>query len=188
MDTSSAIGNLSETEFLETYRNSTDTFRDITRYVNIYLTPVIIAIGVPTNVISFIIFMHSSMRKQSSNVYLASMALADGGFLLTVLVNWLSWVDIHVVHKNGMCQMIIYMGSVCSFLSVWNVASFTVERFIAVVFPFHHLRWCSVRLATGIVVGEAILALILYSFPLWTNHVGNFAGHQVCSIKPGMMR
>lgn len=41
---------------------------------------------------------------------------------------WFELVDIPVFNKNGFCQLFVYIKYVCSFLSVWFVVAFTVER------------------------------------------------------------
>lgn len=51
---------------------------------HLYLTPVIIVIGLLGNITSFFVFVTTSLRHLSSSVYLAALALADSGFLFQV--------------------------------------------------------------------------------------------------------
>ena len=52
--------------------------------VQLYLTPIIIFVGLIGNIISFFVFLTTSLRHLSSSVYLAALALADSGFLFQV--------------------------------------------------------------------------------------------------------
>ncbi|KAI5735241.1 hypothetical protein M8J77_016104 [Diaphorina citri] len=62
------------------------------------------------------------------------------------------------VRKEGRVEM-----EVCSFLSVWFVVAFTVERFIAVRYPLHRPSMCTVARAKVILISLTLLALALYS-------------------------
>ncbi|KAI5701904.1 hypothetical protein M8J75_014552 [Diaphorina citri] len=57
----------------------------------------------------------------------------------------------------------IRMLHVCSFLSVWFVVAFTVERFIAVRYPLHRPSMCTVARAKVILISLTLMALALYS-------------------------
>ena len=96
-----------------------DTFKGIVHNLNIYFTPIIIVVGATGNIMAFLVFTVTHLRRQSSSVFLASLALADLGYLLTLLFGWLSWIKIHIVHKHVWCQMVLYMEAVFAFLSVW---------------------------------------------------------------------
>ena len=96
-----------------------DTFKEFVNDLNIYFTPIIIVVGATGNIMAFLVFTVTHLRRQSSSVFLASLALVDLGYLLTLLFGWLSWIKIHIVHKHVWCQMVLYMEAVFSFLSVW---------------------------------------------------------------------
>ena len=89
------------------------------------------------NLISFLVFVCTPVRQLSSSVYLAGLALSDSSFLLQLFVTWLGYVRVFLVHRNVWCQMVVYFAYVSSFLSVWLVVGFTVERYIAVSFRFY---------------------------------------------------
>ena len=96
-----------------------DTFKGFVNDLNIYFTPIIIVVGATGNIMAFLVFTVTHLRRQSSSVFLASLALVDLGYLLTLLFGWLSWIKIHIVHKHVWCQMVLYMEAVFAFLSVW---------------------------------------------------------------------
>ena len=71
-----------------------DPFRKIMEGLNTYLTPFTIVVGLWGNVLSFIVFTRTHLKQQSSSVYLASLALADVVFLLSLIIVWLSWIKV----------------------------------------------------------------------------------------------
>ena len=160
----------------------------VVNYLHFYGTPLLVCVGLVTNFISLLVFTTPKLRSHSSSVYLASMAISDSGFLISLFIGWLGWVDIHLFHRFGWCQLVVYLTYVCSFLSAWNVASFTVERYIAVVYPFQRIRMCTVSRAIIVVVGEAVFALLLYSTSLWSSQVLYDQGVGLCSTRSVALR
>ena len=56
----------------------------------LYLTPIIIIIGLLGNIMSFLVFVSTSLRHLSSSIYLAALALVDSGFLFQVQIMYLN--------------------------------------------------------------------------------------------------
>ncbi|CAB0000261.1 unnamed protein product, partial [Nesidiocoris tenuis] len=52
---------------------------------------------------------------------------------------------------------------VCSFLSVWFIVAFTVERFIAVRYPLKRPSLCTVSKAKIVLVSLSLAASICYT-------------------------
>uniref|UniRef100_A0A1B0BX38 G-protein coupled receptors family 1 profile domain-containing protein n=1 Tax=Glossina palpalis gambiensis TaxID=67801 RepID=A0A1B0BX38_9MUSC len=63
--------------------------------------------------------------------------------------------------------IIVCMGSyLASFCSSWFVVAFTVERFIAVMYPLKRQTMCTVRRAKIVLSGISVLG-ILHCIPFW---------------------
>ncbi len=150
-----------------------DPFKRVMDELNVYITPVIIIIGLTGNLMSFLVFTATHLRRQSSSVYLASLAVADFGFLMSLFVIWLSWIKIPILHMEVWCEITVYIGYVCTFLSVWYVVSFTVERYIIVWYPLRKDRFCTRKRARIVVISLALFAGVFYSFATWTSGVVN---------------
>ena len=129
-------GSSSDEMVLNMTTNESDTFKELMGYLHLYLTPIIIIIGVTTNIVSFLVFMCTPMRLQSSSIYLASLALSDCLFLVSLFISWFGWLKIHIAHQPVWCHAVVYIAYTTSFLSVWIITSFTVERYIVVCYPF----------------------------------------------------
>ena len=149
--------------------NGTSPARSALWYAHMYVTPILIVIGLIGNIISFLVFVGTHLRQLSSTMYLAALALADSGFLVQLFASWLGYVRIFWFHKEGWCQSFVYLSYVCSFLSVWLVVGFTAERYIAVCYPLKRQDMCTVKRAKIVVVTLTIFALVAYSFGAWTS-------------------
>ena len=143
-------------------------FQKFTVSLNTYVIPVIIILGLIGNTLSFSVFVGTHLNRQSSSVYLAFLAAVDNAFLITLLLVWFGWVEIHIFKREGWCQTIIYGTYVCSFLSVWTVLFFTVDRFIVVFFPLRRQRMCTRRRAVLSMSMLTSAALLFYSFTFKT--------------------
>lgn len=159
-------------------------FQNIISVLNIYVTPLIIAVGVLGNGLSFWVFVKTYLNRQSSSVYLAYLSIADGGFLLALFVVWLGWVNIHTFHTPGWCQIILYFTYVFSFMSVWTVVSFTTERYIVVFYPLKRHVLCTKRRAVGAMLCLTVTSLLVYSFVPWTSSVLQINASSICAPMP----
>jgi len=64
---------------------------------------------------------------------------------------------------------------VASFLSVWYVVCFTVERYLMIRFPLKRQEICRPGRAKAVVGSLAGVALVLYNFAIWTSGVAPIA-------------
>ena len=74
-------------------------YADILRVVNLldlYLLPLISVVGCIGNVLSFLVFTTTYLRRLSSSVYLAALAVVDTVFLLVLFCSSLTAVGIQV--------------------------------------------------------------------------------------------
>ncbi|CAH1783296.1 unnamed protein product [Owenia fusiformis] len=144
----------------------------ISQYIALYFLPILGIVGLIGNILSFIVFVTSFLSKLSSSVYLAALAVSDSGFLITVIImNWLPYVNVQIIHKPAICQITLFVSSVCGFLSVWYVVGFTVERYIAVCYPMKRNFMCTTKRAKIVVISLGIYAIVSYSYMLWMHMV-----------------
>lgn len=151
------------TEIKEEGVSSPKLTEEILRGIQLYYTPILVYFGSFGNCLSVYVFFGTKLRQISSSIYLGALAISDTGFLISLFVVWLDMVDIGIFNMQGLCQFFIYFTTVCSFLSVWFVVAFTVERCIAVQYPFLRQSMCTVARAKKVVIGLTILGIILCS-------------------------
>ena len=155
--------------------------------LNVFGVPCIIIIGTIGNCLSLLVFLATRLRRHSSSVYLVFLNIADTLFLLCLIVKWLGFLDVHLIHIQGWCQTVIYLSYVSSFSSVYIVVGFTVERWVVVYYPLKRTAWCSRRRALLLVTSVVALAVIVYSYTTWTSAVIN-VGNEAFPMKVCMPR
>nr|XP_012140548.1 PREDICTED: alpha-2C adrenergic receptor-like [Megachile rotundata]XP_012140549.1 PREDICTED: alpha-2C adrenergic receptor-like [Megachile rotundata] len=150
-----------------------------------YYIPSIILLGLVGNLLSCVVFLNTHLKVRSSSYYLAALATADFGFLVTLLLVWLNnTLGWKVFNKDGWCETLVYVSAVCSSLSVWLIVAFTVERFIAVQYPLHRPHICTIARAKTIVLVLVIVALTGHSYSFVTaGVVSTKEGEEYCELK-----
>ncbi|XP_065207229.1 uncharacterized protein LOC135836364 isoform X2 [Planococcus citri] len=134
-----------------------------------YYVPILSLCGIIGNLLSYLVFLNTYLKMRSSSYYLAALSAADFGFLSSITLVWINDnLGIPVFNQDGWCQLMIYISSNCSFLSVWLIVAFTVERFIAVQYPLHRPRVCTISRAKCIVSILVSVSLITHSYTFFT--------------------
>ncbi|XP_059161867.1 C-C chemokine receptor type 5-like [Physella acuta] len=136
--------------------------------------PYICGIGFVTNLVSLIVFVQPNLRRSSCGVYLASKSVSDLVFLLTVLIVWLTRVDIKIFFTSGVCQTVIFCSYLSSFVSIWLAVVLTVENLLCVVKPWFVKRSCNAISALVLTASILIFGIGIYQFSIWNNGIGNF--------------
>ncbi|XP_076763152.1 growth hormone secretagogue receptor type 1-like isoform X1 [Xylocopa sonorina] len=144
-----------------------DLTETVLRTVQLYYTPMLVYFGSLGNCLSVIVFFGTKLCQYSSSIYLGALAISDTGFLVSVFIVWLNMVGVGLFNQQGFCQFFIYLTTLCSFISVWLVVAFTIERFIAVQYPLYRQSVCTVARAKLTVAVLTVLAVALCSPVLW---------------------
>ena len=163
-------------------------FRRVIHCADLYFVPVISIVGMCGNFICFLVFMATDLRKLSSSVYLAALSVCDTVFLFTTLCSWLDNVRVDIYHRHGWCQVLTYLGFVTSFLDVWYIVSFTIERYFVICYPLKRQTLCTTKRAKIVVSCLAIFGCTIFTFALWTSEVGTLYQRPFCSPKPEYFR
>jgi 7 transmembrane receptor (rhodopsin family) len=150
-----------------------------------YYTPALVLIGSIGNILSVIVFFKTKLRKLSSSYYLAALGVSDTCFLIGAFVSWLNYINVNIYNQNYFCQFFTYMSGLCSFLSVWFVVAFTVERFVAVLYPLKRQTMCTVKRACSVLIGLFVLGCtisipyFIYAAPQYSEYLKEF----VCDVR-----
>ncbi|XP_076242299.1 nociceptin receptor-like [Calliopsis andreniformis] len=144
-----------------------DLIECVLRSVQFYYTPILVCLGSLGNCLSLVVFFRTKLCQYSSSIYLGALAISDTGFLMSVFVVWLNMLKVSLFNRPGFCQFFIYLTTLCSFMSVWLVVAFTIERFIAVQYPLYRQSVRTVARAKAAVAALTGLGMILCSPVLW---------------------
>ncbi|GFR83365.1 orphan G-protein coupled receptor 50 [Elysia marginata] len=154
-----------------------------------YVTIFIIIVGIPGNILSFIIWMQKRMR-HSSGYYLAALAVNDLIFLIMAMM-----FEVHVVWQTAnvlsyplMCELFPVIYLALQALSPCLVLAFTTERYISICHPFKRDTFCTIRRAKMVVVCLTAGCLLLsaingYFFYLVTSP----DGFPDCTVRPSIL-
>lgn len=150
-----------------------------------YYTPTLVLFGSIGNVISVIVFFKTKLRKLSSSYYLAALGITDTCFLFGAFVSWLNYLDINIYNRNYYCQFFTYLSGLCSFLSAWFVVAFTVERYIAVLYPLKRQTMCTVKRACTVLIGLIVIGCVLcvpyfwFASPQYSDDISDW----ICDVR-----
>ncbi|VEN57174.1 unnamed protein product, partial [Callosobruchus maculatus] len=93
--------------------------------LEVYYVPTLILVGFVGNFLTCLVLMTTHLKLRSSSCYLSALAIADTGYLLTLLVEYYSSHHMtNPYHTEASCEVRIYFANVFSFLSVWLTVSF----------------------------------------------------------------
>ncbi|XP_059482678.1 thyrotropin-releasing hormone receptor-like [Neocloeon triangulifer] len=158
---------------------------EILDFLHVYYIPFIVVVGICFNALNVYVFLKTHLKHRSSSYYLAALAVSDSGFLVSLGMIWFGdSIGVQTFNRSGWCQLVIYLSSTSSFLSVWLTVGFTIERFIAVQYPLKRPHVCTVARAKIVVLGLAILSLALNSYVLViAGVVENEHGADTCDMR-----
>ncbi|XP_050098279.1 neuropeptides capa receptor-like [Anopheles aquasalis] len=141
-------------------------YAEVLSVINFYYVPALVLFGSIGNVLSVLVFFKTKLRKLSSSYYLAALGLSDTFYLIGQFVAWLNLIDVKIYIQEICCRFFTFSSTLCCFLSVWFVVAFTVERFIAVMYPLKRQTMCTVKRAKIVIVALTICGFLI-SLPIF---------------------
>lgn len=130
-----------------------------------YGMPVITAIGIPSNVCSFLLMQRQRLRVTSVSVYFSTLAVADTWVLLhAISYQWSSsyfgttfWLKHNILCVLNQWTLLFGMT-----WAAWLVVALTVERLLVIIFPLRSKVWCTRRNAV-----ITVISITLISASVW---------------------
>ncbi|RUS86475.1 hypothetical protein EGW08_005790 [Elysia chlorotica] len=153
-----------------------------------YVTICVLLIGVPGNVLSFIIWMQKRMR-HSSGYYLAALAINDLIFLVMVMIFEVHtiWGTANLLSYPLVCQLFPVIYLALQSLSPGLVLAFTTERYISICHPFKRDTFCTIHRAKLVVVCLAIGCLLLSAVNGYFFYLTTLNDAPDCDIRPSVL-
>ena len=132
--------------------------------INRYVLPVIVVVGVFGNLVSMTIMFQRQNRHSSFSVYLGSLAMSDTCVLFASAYSWVM-VEIQGRTFNDIeCKIFMWTLHTFQVTGCYLILSVTLDRLVAVRFPFRAAGWCRARRAT-IVSACVFTAASAYNIP-----------------------
>jgi hypothetical protein len=144
--------------------------------VTIYVILIVSIVGLIGNACTIIVLNSQSMRKWRSSILLSALSAADFLYLLIIFVSIIDELMNRAIglHRSLiLCQTTVYITHVCSFLSANFTLSFTLQRFVAVLFPLHANTIISSRSSTINILLLIFIGCSFYSFSFFVSSVSD---------------
>lgn len=146
-------------------------------------TPVVAVVGITGNFLSLLVLKTRRFRNKSYSHYLCSLAVFDTLVLCGKLVHRVDSLlsvagsnpGLFASFGDALCKIQNFTEHVCYLMSSWLVLFMTLERFIAVQFPFKKDTLCRSRNAVTVIV--VVFASMSYSQIFRLIVVENVQGH-----------
>lgn len=144
----------------------------LTTKITLFLT----IIGLIGNACTVIVLNRQSMRKWRSSMLLSALAAADFLYLAIIFLSIIDTSTGNIIgfHRSLiLCQTTVYITHICSFLSASFTLSFTVQRFVAVLFPLHANTIISNRSSLINILVLSFVGCSYYSFSFFVTKLVN---------------
>ncbi|CAG2052989.1 unnamed protein product [Timema podura] len=115
--------------------------------------------------------MHKCRRLYSliSNKFVASLAVSDLLVGLTIPYHTAFYLNDTLCKNKTLClsRFVLIVLGCCA--SICNLISIALDRYIAILYPFHYCRLMTQRMVSGMIVGGWITAIIIATIPTYWN-------------------
>lgn len=142
----------------------------------IHITFVVSVIGIIGNAGTIIVLNQHTMRQWRSSILLSALAVVDFLYLFIIFLSIIDRLTHQAIGLHSslvLCQATVYITHVCSFLSAAFTLSFTLQRFVAVLFPLHANAIISHRSSIINILFLIFLSCTFYSFSFFVTNVSH---------------
>ena len=144
-------------EYLKNAANSTTrtTAYDIAENIQLVFYPMIVIIGIITNLLSIAVFRRPSLRKSTTPFLLTLLAIADiWALLMGSFMSWLQLVTgLYLSASSDLsCQVYNYIGTSISSIPGWIIVIIIVEGIMGQACPFKANSLCTRKNAMYLVM------------------------------------
>ena len=150
--------------------------------INRYVLPVIIIVGSIGNLVSMFVMFQRQNRHTSFSIYLGNLAISDNCVLFSAGYYWVvaelqgrTFVDVE-------CKILIWILETFQQNGVLLILSVTLDRLVAVRFPFKATNWCRAKRAK--IVSVSVFGVVsVYNIPhLVLNQADKYLVCMLCSF------
>ncbi|ESO00960.1 hypothetical protein HELRODRAFT_82642, partial [Helobdella robusta] len=112
------------------------TFEPLVSFLETYLNPIVIIVGIIGNVLSLSVFSTTHLNRITSSLYLAVLSFGNILYLIAMSFTWLDRIlGFSFLVSQCVCPITSFLYRICEFIAAWSVVSFTAERYITVKVP-----------------------------------------------------
>ncbi|NXT85719.1 CLTR2 protein, partial [Zapornia atra] len=154
-----------------------DSFKQVI-YPIMYLF--IFFLGAVGNVLSIYVFFQPSQRKTSVNIYMQNLAVSDLMFVSTLPFRATYFLlGSQWIFGDITCRIMTYTMYVNMYCSIYFLTMLSVVRFVAIVYPFKHLKVTNMKYARIICAAIWFFVLAAAS-PLLCKEIAGYSNSGKC--------
>ena len=135
--TLSAVSNLTTEEQTDTFSSKEEVLIDLSVGLWVFISPVILLIGVVGNALSLLVLCKSNMHHHNTSILLEALAVVDLAILLIGLTRqWILYTFSYDFRGTSsfVCKIHIYLLYSMQLLNAWIVVIISMERLYMVSF------------------------------------------------------
>ena len=159
----------------------TEILVQLAQDLNMYYVPFLLSFGLSLHVVCCLGFTRTKLYNKFFTQIFLAISIADIGFLITLLLLWLSEQSFDIYKIPGMCPMVIFMSHFFPFLSFW-----LSEAAAAVIVLQPNVGFVN-KFSRGAGKGRIlvlclfVLSFTVYLYKTWTNGVLTVGGRRYCT-------
>ena len=146
--------------------------------------PVILIIGLLTNILLSVTIRKSELMKISTYSYFFTMGIVDSVYLVAMFIPWISTRSINIYNKEGFCQLVYYLNVLTVFLSNWYFTMLLFERVLTSYKPEKAKYICSAFRTKCYITVVAVFAVVGHLYLTWTSGVFLIRSVKHCTVIP----
>ncbi len=127
-----------------------------------YFVPSLIATGFTGNSFALFVMLKTRLSKFSYINYLIALLISDCCYLFNLLCLWMAEKGINIYKLGAWCHFVIFLSQSSSFLSLWYITCFLLDRFIALNMQHWARSLCTSVKAKITVIGLAMVAVAVF--------------------------
>lgn len=127
-------------------------------------------VGTPGNLLVMWTIMSHVKHRCHTLLLIMHLAVADMLVVVTLPL-WIYSLARSWVFGEAMCKAMVYIIYACMYASIFLITIMSVERYLAVRYPFKMLHWKNSNAMNLILAGSWTLALLLGLPTIWTRFV-----------------
>jgi hypothetical protein len=142
----------------------------LTDQINVYLIPILVALGFVLNTLTIMVFCRRRMRKYCMSVSMIYLALSD--MLVLLVPVFFTWIDDNyfsswLLNNSAWCNLHGYADLVFSANSSWTIIVISLERWFAVWRPWQKAKQFTNKRMKITIAALFLLSTLMFAyFPL----------------------
>lgn len=110
------------------------------------------------------------LRAITSNWFVLALAMSDQLVGVTLPYHLAFYTGAHLGREHVWCMLRFFLIIIACCVSIWNLIAIAVDRYVAIVYPLHYLRFVTRRVAVAVMGAGWLVGVGIGAVPMvWNN-------------------